>query len=161
MAALATIVVGVATVGTPLVFLTAALMRQAIDFGDLGARRIDFVAYGGRVADALPSWAHAALDRLEACTLTLARIFTTHIFDLGLGASDFAIGAGVMLYLPFCLLRGGASLSRLGGLVLGWRGIEAPVFCGVIFGLLSMLSVVGPGVLWAPIAIYCAITGAV
>lgn len=189
VAALATIVVGIASVGIPLALLTAALIRQATGlFADLSTRRVDFVAYGRRVTDALPSWAHTALDkvglgdlaaireRLEACTLAVARLFTTHVFDLGLDALDFAINVGVVLYLIFYLLRDGASLSRrfeaavplpssdgrillasfvkviratvegdfammavhgaLGGLVLGWLGVEAPIFWGVIFGLL-------------------------
>ena len=214
VAALATIVVAGAAIGIPLALLTAALVRQATGlFADLSTRRIDFVAYGQRIADALPSWAQTTLDkvgfgdlaaiqeRLEAGALAVARLFTTHVFGIGLGAFDFAISLGVMLYLLFYLLRDGASLSTrfeaaiplasddrrmllatfvkviratvkggvammvvqgaLGGLVLGWLGVEAPVFWGAVFGLLSMLPVVGAGVLWAPIAIYFALTGAV
>ena len=213
VAALATIVVAGAAVGIPLALLTAALVRQATGlFADLSTRRIDFAAYGQRIAEALPPWAQTSLDkvgfgdlaaiqeRLQAGAATAARLLTTHVFGIGLGAFDFAISLGVMIYLLFYLLRDGASLSSrfeaaiplasddrrmllatfvkviratvkggaammavqgaLGGLVLGWLGVEAPVFWGAVFGLLSMLPVVGAGVLWAPIAIYFALTGA-
>jgi predicted PurR-regulated permease PerM len=54
-----------------------------------------------------------------------------------------------------------AAQGTLGGLVLGLLGIEAPLFWGVVFGLLSMIPAVGAGLLWAPIAIYFLVTGAV
>ncbi|HEY4956462.1 MAG TPA: AI-2E family transporter, partial [Caldimonas sp.] len=62
-------------------------------------------------------------------------------------------------------VKGGAVMAAvqgaLGGAVLGVLGIEGPVFWGVVFGLLSMLPVVGAGLLWVPIAAYFLITGAV
>ena len=62
-------------------------------------------------------------------------------------------------------VRGGvamaASQGLLGGLMLGFLGIQAPLFWGVVFGLLSMIPVVGAGLLWAPIALYFLVTGAI
>lgn len=62
-------------------------------------------------------------------------------------------------------VRGGvvmaAAQGTLGGLVLGLLGIEGPLFWGVVFGLLSMIPAVGAGLLWAPIALYFFVTGAV
>ena len=61
-------------------------------------------------------------------------------------------------------VKGGGLMAAvqgvLGGAVLALLGIEAPVFWGVVFGLLSMLPVVGAGLLWAPIAVYFLVTGA-
>ena len=54
-----------------------------------------------------------------------------------------------------------ATQGTLGGVVLGLLGIEAPLFWGVVFGLLSMIPAVGAGLLWAPIALYFLVTGAV
>jgi len=54
-----------------------------------------------------------------------------------------------------------ATQGVLGGLVLAALGIEAPLFWGVVFGLLSMIPAVGAGLLWAPIALYFFVTGAV
>jgi predicted PurR-regulated permease PerM len=54
-----------------------------------------------------------------------------------------------------------ATQGTLGGCMLGFLGIEAPLFWGVVFGLLSMLPAVGAGLLWAPIALYFLVTGAV
>jgi len=54
-----------------------------------------------------------------------------------------------------------ATQGALGGFVLGFLGIEGPLFWGVVFGLLSMIPAVGAGLLWAPIALYFLVTGAV
>jgi predicted PurR-regulated permease PerM len=62
-------------------------------------------------------------------------------------------------------VRGGvvmaATQGLLGGLMLGFLGIQAPLFWGVVFGLLSMIPAVGAGLLWAPIALYFLVTGAI
>ncbi|MDQ6684936.1 MAG: AI-2E family transporter, partial [Pseudomonadota bacterium] len=54
-----------------------------------------------------------------------------------------------------------ATQGTLGGFMLGFLGIEGPLFWGVVFGLLSMVPAVGAGLLWAPIALYFLVTGAV
>lgn len=54
-----------------------------------------------------------------------------------------------------------ATQGLLGGIMLGLLGIEATLFWGVVFGLLSMIPAVGAGLLWAPIALYFLVTGAI
>lgn len=62
-------------------------------------------------------------------------------------------------------VKGGGVMAAvqgaLGGAVLGVLGIEGPIFWGVVFGVLSLLPAVGAGLLWAPIAVYFLLTGAV
>jgi predicted PurR-regulated permease PerM len=61
-------------------------------------------------------------------------------------------------------VKGGGVMAvaqgALGGAVLGLLGIQGPIFWSVVFGLLSMLPAVGAGLLWAPIAVYFLLTGA-
>jgi predicted PurR-regulated permease PerM len=54
-----------------------------------------------------------------------------------------------------------ATQGVLGGLALAALGIQAPLFWGLVFGVLSMIPAVGAGLLWAPIALYFLVTGAV
>jgi predicted PurR-regulated permease PerM len=50
-------------VGIPLTLLAAALLRQANAlYRDVAARRIDVGAYAQHIADAMPAWAHGALE---------------------------------------------------------------------------------------------------
>jgi predicted PurR-regulated permease PerM len=62
-------------------------------------------------------------------------------------------------------VKGGVVMAAvqgvLGGVVLAWLGIEAPLFWGLVFGVLSMIPAVGAGLLWAPIALYFLVTGAI
>lgn len=53
-----------------------------------------------------------------------------------------------------------AAQGVLGGLMLGFLGLQATLFWGVVFGLLSMIPAVGAGLLWAPVALYFLVTGA-
>jgi predicted PurR-regulated permease PerM len=54
-----------------------------------------------------------------------------------------------------------ATQGVLGGFMLGFLGIQAPLFWGVVFGVLSMIPAVGAGLLWGPIALYFLVTGAI
>ena len=49
--------------------------------------------------------------------------------------------------------------GTLGGLIFGILGIKAPVLWGVVMTLLSLLPVVGAGVVWAPVSGYLLLTG--
>lgn len=49
--------------------------------------------------------------------------------------------------------------GALGGLIFWILGIKAPVLWGVIMTLLSLIPVVGAGVVWAPVAGYLLLTG--
>jgi predicted PurR-regulated permease PerM len=200
-------------VGIPLTLLAAALLRQANAlYRDVAARRIDVGAYAQHIADAMPAWAHGALeasgldwqwarDRLSASALEASRFVARHLLGIGLNAFSFALSVAIMLYLLYVLLSDGESLlariarfsplaadetrslaetfarviratvkggvimaatqGTLGGLMLGFLGIEGPLFWGVVFGLLSMIPAVGAGLLWAPIALYFLVTGSV
>lgn len=124
LAALATLLAGIAGVGIPVALLTASLLRQASAlYADISTRRIDFAAYGQRIVEALPAWARTGLDslglgdlaaiqsRLEAGAQAAARFVMTHVLGFGLDAVDFTVSVAVMLYLLFFLLRDGQSLS--------------------------------------------------
>ena len=49
--------------------------------------------------------------------------------------------------------------GALGGLIFWILGIKAPVLWGVVMTLLSLIPVVGAGVVWAPVAGYLLLTG--
>lgn len=54
-----------------------------------------------------------------------------------------------------------AAQGALGGLILWFLGVEAPLLWGVLMAFLSLLPAVGAALVWAPVAIYFLITGAV
>jgi predicted PurR-regulated permease PerM len=47
----------------------------------------------------------------------------------------------------------------LGGLMFWWLGLNAPVFWGIIMGILCILPIVGPSLVWGPAAILLALAG--
>jgi predicted PurR-regulated permease PerM len=49
--------------------------------------------------------------------------------------------------------------GALGGLLFWVLGLRAPVFWGLIMAMLSLLPLVGPSIVWAPVAIYLMFTG--
>jgi predicted PurR-regulated permease PerM len=49
--------------------------------------------------------------------------------------------------------------GALGGVLFWVLGLRAPVFWGVIMAMLSLLPVVGPSIVWAPVALYLMFTG--
>ena len=54
----------------------------------------------------------------------------------------------------------GVVQGGLGGITLALLGIGSPVLLGVLMGVLSIIPVVGPGLVWAPIAIWLFASGA-
>ena len=54
----------------------------------------------------------------------------------------------------------GAVQGGLGGITLALLGIGSPVLLGVLMGVLSIIPAVGPGLVWAPIAIWLFASGA-
>lgn len=54
-----------------------------------------------------------------------------------------------------------AAQGALGGLILWFLGVEAPLLWGVLMAFLSLLPAVGAALVWAPVAIYFLIMGAV
>lgn len=54
-----------------------------------------------------------------------------------------------------------AAQGTLGGLILWFLGVQAALLWGVLMAFLSLLPAVGAALVWAPVAIYFLITGAV
>ena len=54
-----------------------------------------------------------------------------------------------------------AAQGALGGLILWFLGVEAPLLWGVLMAFLSLLPAVGAALVWAPVAVYFLIMGIV
>ena len=54
-----------------------------------------------------------------------------------------------------------AAQGALGGLILWFLGVEAPLLWGVLMAFLSLLPAVGAALVWAPVAIYFLIMGVI
>jgi predicted PurR-regulated permease PerM len=54
-----------------------------------------------------------------------------------------------------------AAQGALGGLIFWFLGVQGPLLWGVLMAFLSLLPAVGAAIVWAPVAIYFLITGAV
>ncbi|HEY0490078.1 MAG TPA: AI-2E family transporter [Telluria sp.] len=54
-----------------------------------------------------------------------------------------------------------AAQGALGGLILWFLGVQAALLWGVLMAFLSLLPAVGAALVWAPVAIYFLITGAI
>jgi len=53
----------------------------------------------------------------------------------------------------------GVVQGLLGGLMFWWLGLSAPAFWGLVMGILCVLPVVGPSLVWGPAAILLALSG--
>ena len=49
--------------------------------------------------------------------------------------------------------------GALGGLIFWWLGLPAPLLWGAVMGLLAIVPVLGPFVVWVPAAIFLALEG--
>jgi predicted PurR-regulated permease PerM len=54
-----------------------------------------------------------------------------------------------------------AAQGALGGLIFWFLGVQAPLLWAVVMAFLSLLPAVGAAIVWAPVAIYFIVTGAV
>ncbi|RJG15486.1 AI-2E family transporter [Massilia cavernae] len=54
-----------------------------------------------------------------------------------------------------------AAQGALGGLIFWFLGVEAPLLWGVLMAFLSLLPAVGAALVWAPVAVYFLVTGAI
>jgi predicted PurR-regulated permease PerM len=66
------------------------------------------------------------------------------------------IRATVKGYMIVALLQG-----TLGGLIFWSLGIGAPLLCGVMMAVFSLLPAIGAGLIWIPVAVYLLATGAI
>lgn len=54
-----------------------------------------------------------------------------------------------------------AAQGALGGLIFWFLGIQSPLVWGVVMAFLSLLPAIGAALIWAPVAIYFLLTGAI
>ena len=54
-----------------------------------------------------------------------------------------------------------AAQGALGGLIFWFLGVQAPLLWAVLMAFLSLLPAVGAALVWAPVAIYFLVTGAI
>jgi len=124
-AALATLVLIIAMVIVPAIFLVVALVQESIVFyARIQSGEIDFARMFAQFQSSLPGWASALLRRLGLTNLAavrdmvgsgIASSFRTlagQALLIGQGAFSFVVSLGVMLYLSFFLLRDGQDLAR-------------------------------------------------
>lgn len=76
-------------------------------------------------------------------------------FDLLATRIDGTIHATVYGTIAVAALQG-----LLGGLMFWWLGLPAPVLWGVLMGALAVIPFLGAFVIWAPVAVYLALSGA-
>jgi predicted PurR-regulated permease PerM len=123
LASAVTVLIVVVIVIVPLILISASLGRQASEvYGMLQSGELDVVLYLQRILDALPGWMRDILSHFGLTDLAAARaklttgltqasqLIAERALGIGLGAFDFVIGLGVMLYLLFFLLRDGDNL---------------------------------------------------
>jgi predicted PurR-regulated permease PerM len=83
--------------------------------------------------------------------------------NLPLSASEFARLADRAVDTIFATVLGTAAVAALqgglGGVMFWWLGLPAPVFWGVLMGLLAVVPFLGAFVIWAPTATFLALTG--
>lgn len=123
LASIATVLLVVVMVILPLILVSAALGQQASAvYRMVQSGELDFALYLQRILDAMPSWIREVLNYFGLTDLASAKGKVTGVLGqasqliaakavgIGLGAFDFAVGLGVMLYLLFYLLRDGEGL---------------------------------------------------
>lgn len=124
-AALITLLLIIAIVIIPAIFLVFALIQEAAHFyAQIQSGQIDFARMFSQMQAALPGWAHSVLRRFGLSNFDAARITVTRGLTssfrtwagqallIGQSAFSFVIALGVMLYLAFFLLRDGDRLSQ-------------------------------------------------
>jgi len=123
LAAAAMVLLVVAIVILPLIVISASLGQQASGLYDrIQSGELDLAMYLQRILDALPAWARDILNQFgltdpaamkEKLTAALGKgsqLIAARTLSIGLGAFDFVVGLGVMLYLLFFLFRDGSAL---------------------------------------------------
>ena len=123
-AAAFTLMVIVVSVLLPMALLAVSVVHEATAFyARLSSGEIGIAQYLQHGIDALPAWAHTALERWGVADLAAmqrkfvvalgasAQALTAHAFTIGQNTLEFVVELFVMLYLLFFLLRDGKSLS--------------------------------------------------
>ena len=91
----------------------------------------------------------AILASIEALS-PLARADTQRLF----GVVDDTVHATVYGTLVIAMVQG-----TLGGLMFWWLGLSAPLFWGVVMGLLAIVPVLGAFIVWIPAALFLLLDG--
>jgi len=82
---------------------------------------------------------------------------------LPLSASEFSLLGERIVNTVFASVYGTATVATLqgglGGLMFWWLDLPAPLFWGVVMGLLAVVPFLGAFVIWAPTAIVLALSG--
>ena len=82
---------------------------------------------------------------------------------LPLSSSEFSVLGDRIVNTIFASVYGTATVAMLqgglGGLMFWWLGLPAPLFWGVVMGLLAVVPFLGAFVIWAPTAIVLALSG--
>jgi len=123
LASIATVLLVIVMVILPLILISASLGQQASGvYRMVQSGELDFVLYLQRILDAMPSWMRELLnyfgltdlasvkDKVTGTLAEASKLIAAKALGIGLGAFDFALGLGVMLYLLFYLLRDGDGL---------------------------------------------------
>jgi predicted PurR-regulated permease PerM len=92
---------------------------------------------------------HAALNWLRALS-PLSRSEMDRLFDRVVDTVEATFFGTVVV---------SAVQGALGGLIFWWLGLPAPLFWGLVMGLLAVVPVLGAFVVWAPAAVFLALSG--
>ncbi|SEK59829.1 Predicted PurR-regulated permease PerM [Roseateles sp. YR242] len=125
VAGVLTILIIMLLVVLPMVYVTAALVREATVLFELfKSGRFDFHTYVQQVYAATPRWMMDVLerlglqnlsslqDRLGAALNQISQFVATKALGFGQDTFDFVVSFFVMLYLLFFLMRDGEQLSK-------------------------------------------------
>lgn len=125
LASVVTVLLVIIIVILPLILISASLTQQASGlYRRVQSGELDLVLYLQHVLDALPGWAreilnYFGLNDLDAMRVKLtdglkqaSQLIAAQALGIGLGAFDFAVSLGIMLYLLFFLLRDGETLLK-------------------------------------------------
>jgi predicted PurR-regulated permease PerM len=140
--------------------------------------KVDFPDVMRTATTALASWSGSAL---RASFSGVTNLLLTFYFLFYLLRDREKITEAARLHLPlsepefsqvtrratdtiFATVFGTVAVAALqgglGGLMFWWLGLPAPVFWGVLMGLLAIVPFLGAFVIWAPAAIFLALSGA-
>ncbi len=125
LASLVTVMAVIVIVVLPLLLISISLGQQASGvFDRIKSGELDFAGYLQQVMDAMPAWlrellASFGLSDLSAARAKLIKAITdanrfiaAQALGIGLGAFDFVLNLGIMLYLLFFLLRDGDRILK-------------------------------------------------
>lgn len=211
-AASATVLLIAILVVFPLTLLAGVLFQEVSALVErFQSGELDLQRSLSELRSSLPEWMANWLTQLELPGLPTLRerllsglaqgweFIARHAVSFGQVTVDFLLGAFVMLYLLFYLLRDGETLlaharraiplppeqqqvlastftatvhgvlkgdlvvalvqGMLGGLIFWILGVGSPILWAALMAVLSLLPVLGAGLVWAPAAIYLLLAG--